>query len=58
MTTAGPPVKGRVHSGRPRPISSLPLEKNCTSTWENGSRRAPNLDFVRRTPLATARTRP
>src|SRR5215831_12723254 len=29
-----------------------------TSTWVNGSRRAPNRDLVRRTPLATARTRP
>src|SRR5215813_7059926 len=28
------------------------------STWVNGSRRAPNRDLVRRTPLATARTRP
>src|ERR1700753_2948894 len=28
------------------------------STWVNGSRRPPNRDLVRRTPLATARTRP
>src|SRR5580692_9189270 len=28
------------------------------STWVNGSSRAPNRDFVRRTPLPTARTRP
>src|SRR5580693_5967149 len=28
------------------------------STWVNGSSRAPNRDLVRRTPLATARTRP
>src|ERR1043165_1675225 len=30
----------------------------CTSTWPNGSSRAPNFDVVRRTPRATARTRP
>ena len=28
------------------------------STWVNGSSRAPKRDFVRRTPLATARIRP
>src|SRR5919206_3816896 len=47
-----------VHSGSPRPTSSLPRAKNCTSTWEKGSSRAPNFDLVRRTPRATARTRP
>ena len=31
---------------------------SCTSTWSNGSSRAPNRDRVRRTPFATARTRP
>src|SRR3712207_6067075 len=37
---------------RVRPVHS------CRSTWLNGSSRAPNLLFVRRTPLATARTLP
>ncbi len=41
-----------------RPTRSAPRLKNCTSTWENGSRRAPNFDFVLRMPRATARTRP
>src|SRR3954468_15836165 len=31
---------------------------SCTSMWANGSSRAPNLLRVRRTPFATARTRP
>ena len=39
----------------PRP--TLPA-CNRTSTWENGSSRAPKRDFVRRMPLATAPTRP
>src|SRR5690349_37195 len=30
----------------------------CTSTCPKGSSRAPNFDVVRRTPFATARTRP
>src|SRR3954468_4314037 len=31
---------------------------SCRSTWLNGSTVAPNFDRVRRTPFATARTRP
>src|SRR3954453_13700964 len=39
-------------------MSRLRPVHSCRSTWLNGSRRAPNLLFVRRTPLATARTLP
>src|SRR5579875_1183069 len=39
-------------------MSRLRPGYSCTSIWENGSRRAPNLLRVRRTPLATARTSP
>src|SRR5215218_9090993 len=39
-------------------MSRLRPVHSCRSTWLNGSSRAPNLLFVRRTPLATARTLP
>src|SRR3954469_21753713 len=39
-------------------MSRLRPVHSCRSTWLNGSRRAPNLLLVRRTPLATARTLP
>src|SRR3954451_13487490 len=39
-------------------MSRLRPVYSCRSTWLNGSSRAPNLLFVRRTPLATARTLP
>src|SRR6476620_2674100 len=39
-------------------MSSSRRSESCTATWLPGSRRAPNLDFVFRTPLATARTLP
>src|SRR5215471_343513 len=39
-------------------ISSERMAYSCRSTWVNGSSRAPNRDFVRRTPLPTARMRP
>jgi hypothetical protein len=39
-------------------VSRLRPSASCTSTWVNGSSREPNFDIVRRTPLATARTRP
>src|SRR3954468_21148488 len=39
-------------------MSRLRPGKSWRSTWLNGSSRAPNLLFVRRTPLATARTLP
>ncbi len=38
--------------------SSVLPSKNCASATMNGSSRAPNFDWVRRTPLATARILP
>src|SRR3954466_10045634 len=39
-------------------MSRLRPVYSCRSTWLKGASRAPNLLFVRRTPLATARTLP
>ena len=41
-----------------RTLSKVRPSPSSRSTRMNGSKRAPNLDFVRRTPFATARTLP
>ena len=45
-------VSAWVMTSRLRPSAS------CRSTWVNGSSREPKREVVRRTPFATARTRP